>query len=234
MSALVAVVLVVLSACGWPRDPDGTLDRLRAGGVVRVGVTANAPWTVLGSDGAVRGVEPALVREFATGLGAEVEWYPGSESVLMTALGERSLDVVIGGLDSSGPWEEHAALTASYVTTRTVVAVPVGSSYPSDFANVDVAVQGGTAQSAELVSVTAARALLVEDPRRHTGGPVVVDEWLVESLGLEPTGIQITSHDRIFATILGENGLLVALERFLLTKTEPELRELYLREIGAA
>ncbi|MCU1431592.1 MAG: extracellular solute-binding protein family 3 [Actinotalea sp.] len=115
------VLLSGLAGCGVtiPADPDGTLDRVR-GGVLRVGVSENPPWTVLpgsGGDGAPpTGTEPALVLAFAEQQGAEVEWTLGGEEPLVAALAEGELDLVVGGLTSASPWASHAALTVPYVT----------------------------------------------------------------------------------------------------------------------
>jgi hypothetical protein len=39
-------LLLFAVACGLPRDPDDTLERVR-GGVVRVGITDNPPWAIV-------------------------------------------------------------------------------------------------------------------------------------------------------------------------------------------
>ncbi len=94
-----ALLVVAGAACGIPRDPRGTLDRVR-GGTMRVGVAARAPWVVLaGAEPA--GVEPRLLRTFARALGARIAWTPGAESELMEALERGELDVVAGGLTRS-------------------------------------------------------------------------------------------------------------------------------------
>ncbi|QFZ19375.1 transporter substrate-binding domain-containing protein [Saccharothrix syringae] len=117
------VLALVLAGCGLPRDVEGTLDRVRAG-VLRAGVTDNPPWT-RAWDEAPAGVEVELVERFAAGLGARVEWRPGSESTLMTALEGRELDLVVGGLEEQSPWVEQASLTRPYAE-RHVWALPLG------------------------------------------------------------------------------------------------------------
>jgi ABC-type amino acid transport substrate-binding protein len=94
------------------------------GGILRVGVTANPPWTEVPGDGVPSGAEVELVQRLAEQLGAQVQWYPGSESTLMAALKDRVLDLVVGGLDAKAPWTQQAALTTPYVTMRTMVAAP--------------------------------------------------------------------------------------------------------------
>jgi len=119
----VLVLALVTAGCGLPRDVDGTLDRVR-GGALRAGVTDNPPWTEAG-DGEPAGAEVELVERFADGLGARVEWRRGSESALMTALGNGELDVVVGGFEEQSPWVEHASLTLPYVDGH-VWALPLG------------------------------------------------------------------------------------------------------------
>lgn len=115
-SVLLWGLLVLIGGCGLgiPTDPDGTLERVR-GGVLRVGVSVNEPWTAWPSaDVEPSGIEPQLVHGFADQLDAEVEWTRGGEESLMRRLETGDLDLVIGGLTSTTPWETMAAITAVY------------------------------------------------------------------------------------------------------------------------
>jgi ABC-type amino acid transport substrate-binding protein len=134
VSALVGAP--VLAGCGTdlPRDPEGTLDRVR-GGTLRVGVSANPPWTeapatTAGGDATPAepptGIEPDLLTDFAESLGAEVHWTTGGEGRLVADLRDGRLDVVVGGLTDTSPWTSHAALTRPYV----VVPGPDGEPEP--------------------------------------------------------------------------------------------------------
>ncbi|GAB7040347.1 MULTISPECIES: substrate-binding periplasmic protein [Catenuloplanes] len=128
LTGVAAAVLLLVTSCGWPRDAAGTLENVRDG-VLRAGVTENPPWTVLPDDGEPSGAEPELVRRLADRLGARVEWHPGAESTLMPALKERTLDLVVGGLDATAPWTADASLTRPYLSTDEgdrVWAVPPG------------------------------------------------------------------------------------------------------------
>jgi ABC-type amino acid transport substrate-binding protein len=107
----------LVAACGLPRDPDGTLDRVR-GGTLRAGVAVHPPWTT-DSAGTPGGIEPALVRDLARELGATVQWVPGGESDLMPRLHERELDLVIAGLDVGSPWGKTVGVTRPYHTAGT-------------------------------------------------------------------------------------------------------------------
>jgi polar amino acid transport system substrate-binding protein len=105
----------LLAGCRIPDDPEGTLERVD-GGVVRVGMTVNPPWTEL-RDGRRAGIEVALVEELARSLRARTAWTDGAEAQLIEALEAGELDLVIGGVTKDSPWSDHAALTRPYATS---------------------------------------------------------------------------------------------------------------------
>ena len=110
--------MLLLAGCGAtiPTDPDGTLDRA-SGGTLRVGATENGTWVDVREGADPVGTEPALVRSFASTLGAEVEWSTGSEEALVGDLEEGDLDLVIGGLTAETPWSEKAGTSRPYTTS---------------------------------------------------------------------------------------------------------------------
>jgi|SRR5690554_1241761 len=132
---LLAVVVLALSGCGVtiPSDPDGTLDRVQ-GGVLRVGVSLSAPWTMAGPHAEPAGIEVDLARAFAGSLGADVEWTVAGEESLVLDMEHGDLDLIIGGLTSTSAWMDKVALTAPYRTAVDergkkhdhVMAVPMG------------------------------------------------------------------------------------------------------------
>jgi polar amino acid transport system substrate-binding protein len=212
---VVAVLLAVLLAgCGVPRDPEGTLDRVR-GGTLRAGITASQPWTSL-EGGRPGGVEVELVEQFAQELGARVEWVEGSEAELIGALEVGELDLVVGGLTADTPWQSKAAITRSYATTRVVVAVPASQPLPGDIAGLRVAVEAGSDAAGILEAKTDAVPVRVPDVTQVKGSAVAVDEWLLDNLGLRDTGVHLSKAKHVMATPLGENAFLVRLERFLI------------------
>ncbi|MGX5358838.1 substrate-binding periplasmic protein [Kocuria sp. KH4] len=118
---VVAALLAVLgSGCapGFPKDPEGTLDRVR-GGELRAGVSESPPWAEVADSGRPSGVEVELVEEFADRIDAEVVWYPGAESHLIRSLEGGDLDVVVAGLTDTSPWTKHAALTRPHTEIET-------------------------------------------------------------------------------------------------------------------
>jgi len=111
---LALLVTIAAVSCNLPRDPDGTLDRVRRG-AMRVGFVIDTPW-VTDSAGGPGGIEPAFVHALARELGGRVEWVRGQQSNLLEALHRRELDLVIGGLTASSPWKQEVALTRPFYT----------------------------------------------------------------------------------------------------------------------
>ena len=214
MVLLLAVLALLPAGCGIPRDPEGTLERVR-GGTLRAGITASAPWTTL-EGGRPGGVEVELVERFAGELGARVEWVDGSEADLMAALEMRELDLVVGGLTADTPWQAKAAITRSYATTRVVVAVPSSQPVPEDIAGLRVAVEDGTEEAGILEDKTDAIAVRVPDVTDVRGSAVAIEEWRLADLDLRDTGVHLSRSKHDMATPMGENAFLVRLERFLI------------------
>ncbi|WP_454050054.1 substrate-binding periplasmic protein [Cellulomonas sp. Marseille-Q8402] len=133
--AALAAATLLLTGCGgaFPADPDGTLERV-TGDVLRVGVTANEPWTAADPGGEPSGLEVDLAAEFAETLDARVEWTVGSEEDLIGRMERRELDLVVGGFTGTSPWGAQAALTTPYTTVPDeegkpephVMAAPLG------------------------------------------------------------------------------------------------------------
>lgn len=132
---LLAMLVASLTGCGLtiPADPDGTLERVQDG-VLRVGVSLSAPWTMAGPHSEPAGIEVDLARTFAGSLGASVEWTVAGEEALVRAMENGELDLIIGGLTSTSAWADKVALTAPYRTEvdktgkkhDQVMAVPMG------------------------------------------------------------------------------------------------------------
>jgi polar amino acid transport system substrate-binding protein len=222
--AAVLVLSLPLPACQWPRDAEGTLDRV-TGGTLRVGLVEAEPWVVLDDD-QPGGVEVRLVQELAVRLDTEVEWVRGSESALMEALHVRAVDLVVGGLDSSAPWQDRASLTRHYLTTTTVLAVPAedGATTVADLQGRQVAVERGTAD-AERVRTYDVVPVPVPDVA-DADGPVVVDAWRLDDLGLRGLDATVSTSEHVVAVPLGENAWQTTVERFLLTRSGDELGRL--------
>jgi polar amino acid transport system substrate-binding protein len=219
VAVLIAVLL--LGGCQYPRDPEGTLDRVR-GGTLRVGVAPVEPWEA---------VERELVRQFARTLDARVEWVEGTESELMAALAGRQLDLVIAGLERSSVWMTEAALTRPYVTTQSVIGAPNPESarrLSEDLEGERIAVEANSPEAAKLETDTDAEVAPVSD-LADVRGPAAVQDYLLDDLGLVRTDVELDEHEHAMAVAMGENAMLVTLERFLLDR-EAYARELLERE----
>ena len=202
------MIAVAAASCGIPRDPEGTLARVQ-GGVVRVGVVHNPPWASLPASGEASGVEPGLVRLLAAELGARVEWVPGGESELLSALEHHSLDLVIGGLSALSPWKPKLGFSRPYYTdTLAVAGVPAKHS----LRGVRVGVEPDRGGAAALQS-RGARWVPVADLGAFPG-PVAAPVWRLERLG-RGAGEVLSQEKRVFAVPPGENGWLTRVERFL-------------------
>ena len=225
-----ALLIAALAAtgCQYPRDPDGTLNRVE-GGVMRVGVTESDPWVLLEGDEPSGGAEVELARRFARDLGARIEWVQGSEEELVDAAKEGQVDLILAGLTSKSRWKKDVAFTRPYVETRSVVGAPAGRSYPDDFAGVPVAVELGTEEEGLLEQRTDARVVPVTDLATRAGEPAAVHDYLLDDLRLADSGTELGSAKHVMAVKLGENAFLVRLERFLLDR-EDEIRRLLVRE----
>ena len=125
-----ALALLAMAGCEYPRDAEGTLERVR-GGILRVGVAEHPPWVVMRDD-KPEGIEPRLLSAFAAKLGARIEWVRGSEAALVEALKRRRIDVLAAGLRHDTPWKRHGAVSLPYAQTRVVVAAPPGALPPGE------------------------------------------------------------------------------------------------------
>ena len=215
---------VAAAGCDLPRDPRGTLERVR-GGTLRVGVAENAPWVRRAGD-APAGVEPALVNAFAEALGARVEWRWGGVEEHLEALERFEIDLVVAGLTQASPWRKTIGLTRPYFDEAFAVGVPPGAAPLRTLDGVTVAVRDASVLAAYLEQ-QGATVLRTPDPAR-AGLPVAAPAWELARLGLRPAADVVHRARHVMAVPPGENGFLVQLERFLLDRqggVESMLRE---------
>lgn len=117
----------LLAGCGLeiPTDPDGTLDRIRLGGLIRVGASPSRGWVDLSGGGAPQGREPSLVSGFADHLGADLKWTVAGEEHLVALLEDAAIDLAVGGFTEDNAWVDKVGLTRAYVGHH-VMMVPLG------------------------------------------------------------------------------------------------------------
>ncbi len=115
---LLLVSMLLLAGCGdeFPKDPEGTLQRVQEEGQLRVGASLAPPFVTLpdGVEDNPEGSEIALVEDFAASQGALVVWTVNGEEALFGQLERGELDMVVGGLTAQNPYAEVAALTRPY------------------------------------------------------------------------------------------------------------------------
>lgn len=96
---------LALAGCDrLPRDPDGTLDRVKAERSFRVGLIASGDSPV----GAER--QRAYLSRLAEATGATPRLKEGASEPLLIELEEGRLDLVIGPLSPESPWISRVAL----------------------------------------------------------------------------------------------------------------------------
>ena len=209
-SALVVVALAV-SACGLPRDPEGTLERVR-GGTMRVGVVERRPWTTLPANGGAGGLEGALVAELARELGARIQWVRSTESQLFEALKLRELDIVIGGFTDASPWAQHVAFTKPFYTDTILVGAPPGTARLRSLARRDVAVNAREPEIAAYVRRKGGLPRAVPDLGRIIG-LLAAPSWQLPTLGSIPVGVTLHEARHVMAVAPGENAWLMRVEQ---------------------
>lgn len=91
---LCAVALLAAGGCDWrPRDPDGTLERVRTTGVVRVGLI-----------GAPVPAASAFVPALAAAAGASPRIERGALEPMLQRLDRGEIDVVVAEFANDSPW----------------------------------------------------------------------------------------------------------------------------------
>jgi polar amino acid transport system substrate-binding protein len=196
----VLLATLLLAGCQFPRDMEGTLERV-SGGVLRVGVSESEPWVQTG-EGRPTGVEVTLIDGFAREIDAQVEFTTGSEEELIGALHEGALDLVAGGMTKRSPWKKEASPTRPYATTRLVLGLPAGTT-TADVVQVERGTEAvGLVEDAEPVD------------QLREGRPAAVHEWLLDDLGLRAARELGTDRHVMFVR-MGENAFQVRLEEYL-------------------
>jgi ABC-type amino acid transport substrate-binding protein len=100
--AVTSFVLLLAAGCdAFPRDPEGTTERIMAAKTIRVGVIPGD-----GED-LVRGVTMRI----AAALGARLEFVDGGEESLLPRLEGGGLDLVVGRFAEKSPWKDRVAFS---------------------------------------------------------------------------------------------------------------------------
>ena len=218
LSALRLACALTLGGCQFPKDPEGTLNKVRDRGVMKVGVTHAEPFVNLESI-EPSGVEVELMKEFARYLGVEIEWVEGSESQLVELLEGTEIDVMLAGLERQSPLQQEVGLTRPYANVEIVLAVPPDEETP-DIEGLDVVVEEDSAAAAIVEKETDADPIPVPSLDLADGRPVVVEDYLLDELGYRKTGHSLKETEHCLAVPLGENAWLTEIEKWLLDHEE--------------
>jgi polar amino acid transport system substrate-binding protein len=215
----------VVGGCGFPRDAEGTLERVR-GGEMNVGVSENAPWVRFEGE-EPRGIEPALIERWAEGLGAKIRWVRGTESDLVEALERREIDVLAAGLTDKTPWSKRMGVSGPYLTTRLSVGCPEGA--PREWKGKPVVVAAEEPKLSALVRGKDGQP--VPESERADGHCRAGHDFELKARGMEPTDPELATEKHVLAVAPGESAFLLDLDRFLRTTGEASIRTLAIDEV---
>jgi hypothetical protein len=216
---LAGALAVAVAGCDLPRDAGGTLNRIRSGRELRVGVSENPPWVRFEGD-AAGGIEPALMSDWGERLGARPVWFRGSEPVLFQALRERVLDIVIAGLTRDNPWSPKLAISRTYLVARVRFGMPSERSVPGTWSGQRIGFDRRRVWVEALVRSRDA----VPEHDRATAVAVAGYDFEIEAQGLAAVGPVLAEEQHVVAAVPGESALLLALDRFLAEKDEQAMR----------
>jgi polar amino acid transport system substrate-binding protein len=214
MVRIVAILIYLLSlaACDdYPRDPKGSLKEVE-NQVLKVGAAEFVPWITF-DDGKVTGTEAELVEQFARSLGAKVEWIKGSEGLLMNMLEANELHLVVGGITADSPWARHVALTRPYHKQQYVICSTDATVSPQRVENQKVALAKNSPLGLQIKDKGGIPDRL-DSLENHRGLIAIsADERDRYSCGHDDVQLKPTEH--VMAIPMGENALLMAVEKFL-------------------
>lgn len=214
-AVLLALGLGLAGCDDFPKDAEGTLDRARAGGPLRVGWAPAEPWvrSVGGGPDGPAGIEPDLVRAWARSIGARVEWVGGSEAQLVEALQENHLDIALAGFTKAAPWGGRMGRTQPYLKAEIALGAAPGTAVPQDWGGVEIRHDRRRPDIAAAIR----RLGAVPVPADPDGMRPLAAAYAPElaALGLRPVGKTLATERRVIATAPAENALALALDQFL-------------------
>jgi len=229
--SLLSVGLFTLASCWlspFPKDARGSLLRARDG-KLRVGVSENIPWVDL-TKARPSGIEPHLVRRFASRLNSEIVWVRAAQSELLDSLDHAGLELVIAGLQADSPYASEVAITTPYFRSKMVVAhFPSYSPPIKTLDGIRVGVKPDSFIEA-LVKAQEGLPFPLQLPLSPTDLYAGCD-YELEAWGASAIWKVLKKTDRVMAVAPGENAFLMELERFL-NEEQKQTRELLRAEAG--
>lgn len=218
LSVLAVCLCAALAGCQFPKDPEGTLDKVRERGTMKVGVTQVDPFVKLGG-AEPAGVEVELIKRFALHLGVEIEWVEGSESELVELLKGTEIDVMLAGLSRGSVLRREVSFTRPYANVEIVIGVPPDADTP-EVEGLDLLVEENSAPAAIVEKETDADPIRVPSLTGADGRPVAVEDYLLDELGYRKTGHSLKETEHCLAVTMGENAWLTEIEKWLLDHEE--------------
>jgi polar amino acid transport system substrate-binding protein len=203
--ARIAWAVALLAMAAGCAAEDGSLERLRREGVIRIGYAAEAPFAFLSPQGRVTGEAPEVARVVVERLGiGRIEWRQTEFSRLIEELEEGRVDMVAAGMFITRERAERVLFSEPTFRVRQALLVLAGNplglhSYGQAAARgARVAVLGGSVEERLLRGLYRSRGdLLVVAPDAVTG-LVAVESGQADGLALSsPTVRWMASQDRL-------------------------------------
>lgn len=99
------ILALASSACGMPRDVEGTIDAIETGKVIRVGLVGNGDHISGEDDQLAR----RLISRLESRTGAKAQVLRGAAEPLLLDLEAGELDLVVGSFDAKTPWMKRVS-----------------------------------------------------------------------------------------------------------------------------
>lgn len=184
------VLAAVLSLFMRARDA-GTLERIRANGVIRIGYAVEAPYAFLTPEGVVTGQSPELARRVVHRLGVkDIEWRLADFGALIAELKEGRIDVIAAGMFITPERAQQVSFSEPVFHVRPALLVARGNpkrlhSYTDALgdASVRLAVLTGAVEGQALLRAGLPEAQLIQVPDAQTGR-VAVETGVADGLAL--------------------------------------------------
>lgn len=134
LGSLLCLILIVVGCREYPKDPEGTWERIRREGA-RVGLAEDGSHVQINgrpSQGPVEGSVVVLLERMLADLGVEeAKRQIGSSDELMEKLERFELDIVVGGYTENSPWRNRVAFSRPWYVDSSdgdhhVLALPPG------------------------------------------------------------------------------------------------------------
>lgn len=206
---LVLLLPLLLSCSDFPRDAEGTLNRIKSHREIRVGIIdgVSHPQPL-----AWYRREIDLVKEFAARLDSKTIWIHGTQSSLLELLNKHELDIAIGGYTEDSPLKSEAAFTKPYTEERITIGVYANEPLPEKIKGLTIVVTDA-AVAAYVKSKEALPVIKneISDTDRYAAGP----ERALRAMNRQVSDITLHTERRVIAVPKGENALLVEVEKFI-------------------